>query len=392
MLISLFRFFLFPNGILAIALYAFYIIPVIIFRRLFNLPHTSPASWDLSTDILIHLVRYSMRGRDWRRLRKLMGLVDAIGRVMVWAMGFRIERVKRLAGSSSEYVVEGAWIVGKGDIVPNVRSQEWKDRLVVLWVHGGGYTTGSSLSFASANCEIMRHYQELAEEIRAPPMLYFAMEYPKAPESKYPKQLETMLSTYIWLVQQVGVTNIMIAGDSAGANLALNLHRSLLMLNKKTSIVLPRALVLLSPWMDVSRSHTPPHIQEHFAATSDYLSTKLLDAFAANITPSGLNRRDPSISPIFDLEPLDMPHDGIFVVYSGSEVLTPDIDDWVESMRRQNNQNRNLLKVLRVDDMPHDFAVALHAFPTPIRKASVYALREVARFAFGSFLRGTYDM
>ncbi|KAL2919292.1 hypothetical protein HK105_200935 [Polyrhizophydium stewartii] len=387
--LSLFRYLFFPRGLAAIALYAWWIVPVIVVKRTLGLPHTSPKSWDLSSDILIHLVRFAMQGRDWRRLRQLMNLVDAGTRAVVWAMGFRLERVRRLASQSSNYVVEGAWIVSKGDIVPNVRSEEWKDRLVVLWIHGGGYTTGSCTSFASANCEIMRHYQDIADEIRARPLLYFSMDYPKAPEAKYPTQLEATLSTYIWLVQQVGVTNIIVAGDSAGANLALNLHRTLVVLNKKTSIVLPMSLVLVSPWMDISRSHTPPHIQEHLATTSDFLSTKLLDAFASNVTPSGLHRRDPSISPIFDLAPLEMPHDGIFVVYSGSELLTPDIDDWIESVRRH-GENRDLLKILRIDDMPHDFAVALHMWPTPLRRASVYALREIARFAFASFLRGAY--
>ena len=108
--------------------------------------------------------------------------------------------------------------------------------------------------------------------------------------------------------------------------------------------MLPKSLVLISPWLDVSLSHTPPHIIAKLSLTSDFLPYPMLEKWSANVTPHGVNPREPGMSPFFDLDPLVMPNDGILLIYGSTEVFAPEIDDWVKSIRKQDDA-RSKLKV-----------------------------------------------
>jgi acetyl esterase/lipase len=173
-------------------------------------------------------------------------------------------------------------------------------------------------------------------DLQGKSLIYFSLEYPLAPQAKYPEIMHSALAAYFWLVQQVGVKNIVIGGDSGGANLVLSLHKQLLLEKRNNlSIVMPKSLVLISPWLDISLSHTPPHIIEQLSSTSDFLPYKMLEKWRDNVTPHGVSPRDPSMSPFFDLDPLVMPRDGILLIYGSTEVFAPEIDDWVTSIRKQ---------------------------------------------------------
>ena len=78
---------------------------------------------------------------------------------------------------------------------------------------------------------------------------------PKA--GSYPAALLDALAGYLYLVRVCGFDpdRIVIAGDSAGGNLALALCRYL---RDEEVERMPGALLLLSPWADVSRSHSGP--------------------------------------------------------------------------------------------------------------------------------------
>lgn len=72
--------------------------------------------------------------------------------------------------------------------------------------------------------------------------------YPLAPESSWEASYAWMTKVYDDLVQKVGAENITIMGDSAGAGFALGFAQLLRDAQKS----LPRKLVLLSPWLDVT--------------------------------------------------------------------------------------------------------------------------------------------
>lgn len=123
-----------------------------------------------------------------------------------------------------------------------VRPERGHDRSkVILYCHGGGYTSGN-LGYArvlaakmssATGCEVL------------------AFQYRLAPEFPYPAALEDALEAWEYLMHQGwGAKDIILAGDSAGGNLALELALSL----KKEGRFLPGRLVLFSPWTDMSAS------------------------------------------------------------------------------------------------------------------------------------------
>ena len=68
--------------------------------------------------------------------------------------------------------------------------------------------------------------------------------YRRAPEHRYPAQLEDALAAYRWLLRErVDSKQIALAGDSAGGGLAV----STLMYIRDYDLPLPAAALLLSP-------------------------------------------------------------------------------------------------------------------------------------------------
>ncbi|KAI8905131.1 Alpha/Beta hydrolase protein [Gorgonomyces haynaldii] len=247
--------------------------------------------------------------------------------------------------------------------------------MVFLLKSGGGFCAGSSYTGLLAHLKILNHFKRFSDK----KLVIFSFEYPLAPEHRYPAQMDAAVAAYKWLVQHVGCSEIVLGGDSAGGNIALLLYSRLLGLNRETGIVLPKSIVLISPWLDVSLSHTPPHIQHEMATTGDYVGPHILQQWRDNITPSGIHPRDPRISPFFDLNPLPMPPCGMLLVYGSNESFGPVIDDWVKSVRKQ-QPNASQLKVILGVDMPHDFPIILNSLPGAGYQKANRALLEIARF------------
>ena len=114
-------------------------------------------------------------------------------------------------------------------------------RRVVLYCHGGGYTSGS--------LEYARILSMKISYITGYEVCSFA--YRLAPEYRYPAALNDALAAWDHLMYLgYGAQDIILAGDSAGGNLALCLALKLKEQNRR----LPCALVLLSPWTDMTSS------------------------------------------------------------------------------------------------------------------------------------------
>ena len=125
---------------------------------------------------------------------------------------------------------------------------EWMDMprgandRVLLFLHGGGYTSGSP-----------RTHRKLAANLaRFANVRVLQPEYRLAPEHPYPAGLKDALIAYKWLMSAGGrkPEEIVLGGDSAGGGLAL----SMLLTLREAGAPLPRAAVLLSPWTDLTVS------------------------------------------------------------------------------------------------------------------------------------------
>jgi acetyl esterase/lipase len=109
---------------------------------------------------------------------------------------------------------------------------------VVLYLHGGGYSLGSARSHRSLG-------KRIAYEAPARVLL---PDYRLAPEHPFPAAVEDASAAYRWLLATgVRPERIAVAGDSAGAGLALALLVSL----RDARAPLPACAVLLSPFADL---------------------------------------------------------------------------------------------------------------------------------------------
>lgn len=117
--------------------------------------------------------------------------------------------------------------------------REHTDDRLLFFIHGGGYTLGSAATHRPLAARIAR---ALGRRALLP-------DYRLAPEYPCPAALDDILAVWRALPQQVRARAI-VAGDSAGGGLALALSMSL----RDADEPLPSALVLLSPWTDLTIS------------------------------------------------------------------------------------------------------------------------------------------
>ena len=111
---------------------------------------------------------------------------------------------------------------------------------VIMYLHGGGYSVGSSRS----------HRPLCARIAVASRRRVLSINYRLAPEHKYPTALEDAVASYQWLLQDYSPTRIVIAGDSAGGGLAM----ATLLALKQKQLPMPAAAVGISAWLDLECS------------------------------------------------------------------------------------------------------------------------------------------
>jgi len=110
---------------------------------------------------------------------------------------------------------------------------------VILYLHGGAYTAGSSAS----------HRNAVSHIVRAAGMRLLMPEYRLAPEHPFPAALDDGLTAYRWLLERgVPARKVILAGDSAGGGLAL----AVMLAARDEGLPLPGAASLISAWTDLA--------------------------------------------------------------------------------------------------------------------------------------------
>lgn len=156
-------------------------------------------------------------------------------------------------------------------------------RYVILYCHGGGYSTGSCL-----------YGRTLTSKLAAAASIdVLGFDYRLAPEHPYPAALEDALKAWDYLMLLgYGARDVILAGDSAGGNLALVLALKL----KAEGRFLPRGLVLMSPWTDLTASGKSYRTR---AEVDPVLNAEYIDRMTKAYIPEGENLENPLISPLF---------------------------------------------------------------------------------------------
>lgn len=118
-------------------------------------------------------------------------------------------------------------------------------------------------------------------------------DYRLAPEHPCPAALEDALKVWDYLMLLgYGARDVILAGDSAGGNLALVLTLKL----KAERRFLPRGLVLMSPWTDLTASGRSYRTK---AEVDPVLDAEYIDRMTKAYIPEGENLENPLISPLF---------------------------------------------------------------------------------------------
>lgn len=205
---------------------------------------------------------------------------------------------------------------------------------IIVYCHGGGYTCGG-LGYAGILAGKLAHHTGLE---------VMTFQYRLAPEHPYPAAIEDAVAIWDHLMHMgYGARDIILAGDSAGGNLALELVLTL----QKQGRILPKAMILMSPWTDMTvTADSYERIGElDPMLTKDYV-LGVREAYAVGMSsiPDGENNTElissidysnPSLSPLY-AELHDLPP--IYIQVGSHEILQDDSINLYNKLKENNCQ------------------------------------------------------
>ncbi len=155
-------------------------------------------------------------------------------------------------------------------------------RGTIFHLHGGGFATGSARGSVGLASTIARKTG----------MRAVSVDYRLAPENPYPAALQDAAAAYRALIDQLGgSSNVIVSGESAGGNLAIEL----LIAGKAVALPMPAAALLFSPMTDltVSGNSFVTKADADPCITAKAIRTRAGDYLA------GADATDPLVSPLF---------------------------------------------------------------------------------------------
>jgi len=229
-----------------------------------------------------------------------------------------------------------------------VNPKQKKSKRVFLQLHGGGYIDG--LGDLHRDLAVKQAVLTDSREV-------WLVDYRLAPENIYPAALEDAATVYKELLNRgVDPKNLIVFGDSAGGNLALELSIYL----RENNLPQPAALILASPWTTFE-TDLPSRIDN--ADRDLVLGRTNPEMFNEVANPSyggKLSWKDPRLSPIYaDLTSLPP----TLIQVGGYELF---VDEGIELLKKATADDLNVtLSVYQ--GMPHDFALLLPELDDSIR-------------------------
>lgn len=227
---------------------------------------------------------------------------------------------------------------------------------VVLYLHGGSFVYGSEKSHGDLAARIA---------LASGADVAFPL-YRLAPEYPFPAAAEDVARVFAALAERHGAEQLVVAGDSAGGNLALGLLLGL----RDAGQPLPRAAVPISPWVDLTAEGGSLERNRAY----DWAEPEMFAGWARAYLGHGEDAARPEISPahakLHGLPPL-------FVLVGSAEMLHDQVVAFVDRVRAAGGSVR-----LHVGhDMPHLWLA--HA---PIFRSCQAPIDEI-----GAFVRETED-
>ena len=209
-------------------------------------------------------------------------------------------RTLRLAGLRAE------------EIKPQTESTQ-----LIFHIHGGAFFLGS----------LKTHRAFLTQIAARTQMQVLHVDYPLSPEHQHPEAIDALFDIYTTLLDQgVQSKDIILSGDSCGANLALALALRI----QQEKLPQVSGLILLSPFLDLTlTSESLRYNAQHDAL----LSIETLETGIDYYVHKNMDKSDPTISPLFaDLTGLPP----ILVQVGSKEILLDDAQRFKERAEQAN--------------------------------------------------------
>ena len=155
---------------------------------------------------------------------------------------------------------------------------------LIFHIHGGVFFLGS----------LKTHRAFLSQIAARTQMQVLHVDYPLSPEHPFPEAVEALFAVYLNLLEQgIQAKDIILSGDSCGANLAVALAVKI----RQAQLEQVSGLILLSPFLDLTlTSESLRFNQKHDAL----LSIEALETGIDYYLPKEIDRDDPRVSPVFE--------------------------------------------------------------------------------------------
>jgi epsilon-lactone hydrolase len=209
---------------------------------------------------------------------------------------------------------------------------------IVLYLHGGGYLFGSPKT----------HRQVLLAMAKAFDAPVYGLDYRLAPEHPFPAAVEDAAIAYRWLCRQFPQGSIVLAGDSAGAGLAIATAIGV----RDSGLPAAKAIVAFSPYSDLAV--TGESVEANAKSCAMFTPRGIREAAALYL--AGANARDPRASPLY-AEFKGLPPMLLFA--SRHEILR---DDTLRLAERASAAGVKVELVVR-DRLPHVWPVFVNLLP-----------------------------
>ncbi|QRV95090.1 carbohydrate esterase family 10 protein [Ceratobasidium sp. AG-Ba] len=288
---------------------------------------------------------------------------------------FLVGQLKRSADFSGAQIIRiPSYGFGNWDSETQGKPLAKDNEKIVMRLHAGAFVVGTAHpEYISANIsrQLLKYgsgiiNRTLSVEYRLSSSAPFPVSSP------FPCALIDALSGYVHLIHELGFKpgNIIVAGDSAGGNLALALVRYIRD-SPQLGLGMPGGMLLFSPWCDPIGTHTAlansrnesdigvDYITpETNPPTSSSLGVYAVQAFLGNMSRE-VAAKDPYIGPAsLGLEPLVI--DGLFTGFPPTYMLCGEAEALIDEIR---TLKQRMLKVMLEGEFVYDEVVdAVHDF------------------------------
>jgi acetyl esterase len=202
------------------------------------------------------------------------------------------------------------------------RNSQLQNQRVMIYFHGGGFV----LYDLESHDYVCRRLCAMNE------CVVVSIDYRLAPEFSFPDAHEDAFNAILWVKENIAVyggnpSDIVVAGDSAGGNLAACMaHRC-----KREHIKL-KAQVLIYPWIDGKLEN--PSITRN--GEGFLLNKDTIFWFRRQYTPREEDRCHPHVSPCYESDFSNLPP--AFIITAEFDPLLDDGFNYAEQLKKAGNQ------------------------------------------------------